>query len=383
MMEKIARARTVAYYLYSHVPGSRNKIKCINGAVWYCCQANYHDDTQEDKPPNKLIATLKGLKIKKNIGQKTEKTRLNFQSMDVKTAKKPIVLDALRKAVASLPEHEKAEEELITQLEKQDAQTLAAQQTNQRPDRLHGDDGERKQSDLLQRLRSPHQPEQETNNLSSLMLELKVQQQKKGARLEETSNIRPRNGSNFKKVFVNEVQGNEVEISEVKLKSQTEPYKRQRKRSLFERYRLEIFDTSYKDEHGVVKMDEKPSIWEVEEQRTLRQLHYDSISNGFDDMAMLTEQGKVWQYPINNEQGMELEKDVGFHEHIFLETYLDNFPKKGPVRHFMELVIQGLSMNPYLTAQQKKDNIQWFQDYFKNKESVLKDTGAIEAEFSF
>lgn len=72
--------------------------------------------------------------------------------------------------------------------------------------------------------------------------------------------------------------------------------------------------------------------------------------------------------------GLEEEAAVSFHEHVFLEKHLeDGFPHQGPVRHFMELVVTGLSKNPYLTVQQKKEHIFWFRDYFLQKEEVLRE----------
>ncbi|XP_071990564.1 small ribosomal subunit protein mS31 isoform X2 [Engystomops pustulosus] len=71
--------------------------------------------------------------------------------------------------------------------------------------------------------------------------------------------------------------------------------------------------------------------------------------------------------------GLDEEQKVEFHEHVFLEKYLEDFPKHGPIRHFMELVICGLSKNPYLTVQQKKDHIDWFHEYFNKKEDLLRE----------
>lgn len=72
--------------------------------------------------------------------------------------------------------------------------------------------------------------------------------------------------------------------------------------------------------------------------------------------------------------GLEEEANVPFHEHIFLDKHLEKgFPRQGPVRHFMELVVVGLSKNPFLTVQQKKDHIDWFRDYFQQKKDVLKE----------
>uniref|UniRef100_A0A8C5EN47 Small ribosomal subunit protein mS31 n=1 Tax=Gouania willdenowi TaxID=441366 RepID=A0A8C5EN47_GOUWI len=96
--------------------------------------------------------------------------------------------------------------------------------------------------------------------------------------------------------------------------------------------------------------------------------------SGFEEMIQWTKEDKLWAYPINNEAGLEEEASVPFHEHIFLEKHLEEgFPDKGPVRHFMELVVGGLSRNPYLSVQHKKEHIAWFREYFHQKEDVLKE----------
>lgn len=81
--------------------------------------------------------------------------------------------------------------------------------------------------------------------------------------------------------------------------------------------------------------------------------------NAFEEQIQWTKQGKLWKFPIDNEIGLEEEKKIGFHEHVFLERHLSDWcPKRGPVRHFMELVCTGLSKNPYLTVERKKAHIQ-------------------------
>ena len=62
---------------------------------------------------------------------------------------------------------------------------------------------------------------------------------------------------------------------------------------------------------------------------------------------------------------------MGFHEHIFLEPLLADFPTKGPLRHFMELVCVGLSKNPYVTVAEKRQHIAWFKTYFAEKKHIL------------
>jgi small subunit ribosomal protein S31 len=91
-------------------------------------------------------------------------------------------------------------------------------------------------------------------------------------------------------------------------------------------------------------------------------------------MALWTDQGKLWKFPIDNEQGMEEEKEVDFSEHVLLEMFLDDWcPSGGPVRHFMELVCVGLSKNHHLTAKEKKNHILWYRDYFEEKKELLGD----------
>lgn len=87
------------------------------------------------------------------------------------------------------------------------------------------------------------------------------------------------------------------------------------------------------------------------------------------------------------------EQGVGFEEHVLLNHLLEGFPKRGrfvvimvvmlipydvisiwllisspcpsgPVRHFMELVVTGLSKNPHYTVQEKHDIAGWYKEYF-------------------
>jgi len=101
--------------------------------------------------------------------------------------------------------------------------------------------------------------------------------------------------------------------------------------------------------------------------------------NIYEQMIIWTEQGKLWKFPINNEQGMDDENNVFFAEHVFLEPLIDEWcPKKGPIRHFMELVCVGLSKNPFLSVEEKKDHLNWFRQYFYEKNQLLSEVGAFE-----
>ncbi|XP_008301456.1 small ribosomal subunit protein mS31 [Stegastes partitus] len=149
-----------------------------------------------------------------------------------------------------------------------------------------------------------------------------------------------------------------------------------RRRNFFLAKRLNIFSPTTEDD-AVQSTAAQPTLWDMEFANNLSQVTNQAPRNGFEEMIQWTKEGKMWQYPVDNEAGLEEEASVSFHEHIFLEKHLEEgFPHQGPVRHFMELVVAGLSRNPYLTVQQKKGHISWFRDYFQQKEEVLKEANA-------
>ncbi|KAH8410813.1 hypothetical protein KR222_010808, partial [Zaprionus bogoriensis] len=116
------------------------------------------------------------------------------------------------------------------------------------------------------------------------------------------------------------------------------------------------------------------STWSSLNERELKLQAAHPPANHFEQLVQWTAQGKVWRFPIDNEQDLQEEAHVDFSEHIFLEQHLEGWcPSRGPVRHFMELVCVGLSKNPYVTAREKKEHILWFRDYFESKKDILKD----------
>lgn len=119
--------------------------------------------------------------------------------------------------------------------------------------------------------------------------------------------------------------------------------------------------------------------WDRLHKKSLQMAVTHPPKNIYDQMIIWTEQGKLWKFPIDNEQGMDDEKNVFFAEHVFLEPLIDEWcPKKGPIRHFMELVCVGLSKNPFLSVEEKKDHINWFRQYFYEKNQILNEVGAFE-----
>lgn len=116
---------------------------------------------------------------------------------------------------------------------------------------------------------------------------------------------------------------------------------------------------------AVQAQDTALRMWRRCADRELRLLSTPVPRNALEEMILWTEQGKLWHFPVDNEQGLDYSKDP-FHQHVFLEHHLEPWcPKVGPVRHFMELVCAGLSKNPYITAQRKKETIMWFKAYFE------------------
>ncbi|XP_034482248.1 28S ribosomal protein S31, mitochondrial [Drosophila innubila] len=128
---------------------------------------------------------------------------------------------------------------------------------------------------------------------------------------------------------------------------------------------------------GSITLLDSPDMlttWSSLSERELKLQAAHPPANHFEQMMQWTSQGKLWRFPIDNEQDLKEEANVDFSEHIFLEQHLEGWcPNKGPIRHFMELVCVGLSKNPYVTAQEKKDHILWFRDYFEAKKDILKD----------
>lgn len=99
--------------------------------------------------------------------------------------------------------------------------------------------------------------------------------------------------------------------------------------------------------------------------------------NAFDEMIQMTREGKLWSYPIDNESGLEEESKVPFYDHIFLDHLLEGIPESGPVREFMDIVMIGVSNNAFITVERKHAIIKWYVEFFKEKEQILRECGAL------
>ncbi|XP_038163102.1 28S ribosomal protein S31, mitochondrial [Cyprinodon tularosa] len=259
-----------------------------------------------------------------------ESTISMFQKATVQASAKSDALDpdivaAASAAAATLPNQSQAESELLKQLRQRKALTEA-----------------QKKGDI--------------NNLGDLIADMKVG--KKPAR----QNAWPADQIRFDddgQGYTHD-RGITGELANIR-----------KSRNVFPTKRLNIFSPTT-DQQGGESALAKPTLWDMDFANELSLSANQMPRNGFEEMIQWTKEGKLWQYPINNEIGLEDEASVPFHEHVFLEKHLEEgFPRQGPVRHFMELVVAGLSRNPYLTVQQKKEHISWFRDYFHQKKDVL------------
>ncbi|CAF0782066.1 unnamed protein product [Adineta ricciae] len=116
------------------------------------------------------------------------------------------------------------------------------------------------------------------------------------------------------------------------------------------------------------------ALWDKYEQDELTRISSIPPRNAFEEMIQWTKDGILWKFPVDNEQDIGAEADVPFYEHVLLERHLHDFPPSPLIRQFMELVCVGLGRNPYWTAKQKLDHINWFRTFFNEKINVLNET---------
>lgn len=159
--------------------------------------------------------------------------------------------------------------------------------------------------------------------------------------------------------------------------------------SLFSGERLNIFDpkVKYTDDE-----ENRSVFFEKLLQNEIQMVMNYPVENAYEETIRWTEEGKLWKFPINNEQGkhctahpplfstfienfvllgLEAEERVPFYEHVLLDELLVGFPEVGPVRQFMELVILGLANNPYIKVERKHDIVQFYRDFFEDKASLI------------
>lgn len=239
-----------------------------------------------------------------------------------------------------------------------------------------GGDTKKTKSELLNLLRiynsepndSSEKKEKSSANLSDLLSGMKIDRSK-------PRNVSSQHGDVDKAQRIRELLGNNTGIDiNQRVKKSRNPLDNYVPINLFSSEPLGIFKNFNES-----KCYSKLPTWDRLFENSLQMAVTHPPKNIYDQMIIWTEQGKLWKFPINNEQGMGDESNVFFAEHVFLEPLIDEWcPKKGPIRHFMELVCVGLSKNPFLSVEEKKDHINWFRQYFYEKNQLLNEVGAFE-----
>jgi len=154
------------------------------------------------------------------------------------------------------------------------------------------------------------------------------------------------------------------------------------------RERLNIFDPSFMKkpserdslelETSAQTSDNLQSAWNLLMHKDISTLFETPTRNGFEEMIKLTNQGKLWKFPIENEQGLAEEDTVPFHDHVFLEKFTKDFPKHPRIQTFMEVVCIGLSKNHKLTFTKKLAHLQMLKQYFEERFDLLKTSAEFE-----
>ncbi|XP_042286563.1 28S ribosomal protein S31, mitochondrial [Thunnus maccoyii] len=299
-----------------------------------------------------LLDLLGAMKVEVTNKRKLKNLKVK-QSYESTPKPKPAAMES------TISMFQKATEEAATQSESLDPELVAAASAaaSTLPNRSQAE------SELLKQLRQHEsitvaQKKGDVNNLGVIIADMKVGKNTNRQKARPAHQIRfDDDGRGY-----THDRGITAELDSVR-----------RRRNLLSGKRLNIFSPAT-DEDGVDSAVARPTLWDMDFAHQLSQAPNQTARNGFEEMIQWTKEGKMWQYPVDNEAGLEEEASVPFHEHIFLEKHLEEgFPTQGPVRHFMELVVAGLSRNPYLTVEQKKEHISWFRDYFHQKENVLKE----------
>ncbi|KAM6293266.1 small ribosomal subunit protein mS31 isoform 2-T2 [Porphyrio hochstetteri] len=276
----------------------------------------------------KKLQQLKARETKKLEGPGSERSVLQKTTQDAQRGKPldPELVEAASAVASSLPHNKRrTESELLAQLRRHEETT-------------------------------DKQKKGETLNIRNVISEMAIKRQSPAQRGVRISNL-----------ISLELDEDGQRIKRERLSAQSF----ESKRSLKVGKRLNIFTKASTETENALEAVSSPTIWDVEFAKQIAAVTAQPPRNGFEEMIQWTKEGILWEFPIDNEAGME--DDAEFYEHIFLEKHLEGFPKQGPIRHFMELVICGLSKNPYLSVKQKIEHIEWFQNYFEEKKEYLQE----------
>jgi len=77
------------------------------------------------------------------------------------------------------------------------------------------------------------------------------------------------------------------------------------------------------------------------------------------------------ELPTTNEEGTRAQELASpWREHVFFDEFVNTFPA-GQIRTFISAAASGLSQNPFLTVAEKREHLEFFRQYFVDRESDL------------
>ncbi|XP_032171053.1 28S ribosomal protein S31, mitochondrial-like isoform X9 [Mustela erminea] len=82
----------------------------------------------------------------------------------------------------------------------------------------------------------------------------------------------------------------------------TDDLKKSLRKNMLKRKRLNIFDLKAVTEEAP-ETETAPSPWDVEFAKQLAMVNEQPLQNGFAEMIQWTKEGKLWEFPIDNEAG--------------------------------------------------------------------------------
>lgn len=89
------------------------------------------------------------------------------------------------------------------------------------------------------------------------------------------------------------------------------------------------------------------------------------------------------ELPTTNEEGTRAAELAGsWREHVVFDDFVNSFPQ-GQIRTFISAAASGLSQNPFLSVGEKREHLEFFRQYFVDRESDLIQNSIIKSKSRF
>jgi len=133
-------------------------------------------------------------------------------------------------------------------------------------------------------------------------------------------------------------------------------------------------------EYPDAKPVKEPTVFDKLSQQSYENLESLRARSNYEKELNLIEKERTYTYPIDtskftyfDEKLYEAEKNVDWKQHIdFVKNELSQFKGTGQLYYFLEAIGQGLAKNPYMSLEEKKDEIARYVQYFiYKKENII------------